>query len=193
MDDQHLQVVALVKEHGYRKLAAPVELASGQLSADYVDGKRAVAAASALRFVGEAMIEVAREWGVSFTAAGGLTMGADPFAISVALLANCNWFSVRKAPKERGLGKWIEGADLGPKDRVLLVDDVVTLGGSIMKAFDRVEETGATVVGVVAMVDRGDTAAEVFAAKRVPYRALVTYRDLEIEPVNGPQFAGNAR
>jgi orotate phosphoribosyltransferase len=74
---------------------------------------------------------------------------------------------------------------------VLLVDDVVTSGGSIMQAYERVIATGATVTGVIPMVDRGDAGAERFRQVGVPYAALVTYHDLEIEPV-GQALAGTA-
>jgi len=110
-------------------------------------------------------------------------MGADALAHGVAVLQDCCWFSVRKEPKLRGLKQWIEGAWLNKTDTVLLVDDVVTTGGSMLTAYDKVRATGAVIVGAIAMVDRGDQAARMFAERGVPYTALVTYRDLSIEPV----------
>jgi orotate phosphoribosyltransferase len=67
--------------------------------------------------------------------------------------------------------------------RVLLVDDVISTGGSTEKAYERVTAAGAVVTGVIPMVDRGDVATKRFAARGVPFAALVTYRDLGIEPV----------
>jgi orotate phosphoribosyltransferase len=95
------------------------------------------------------------------------------------------WFSVRKEPKSRGLEQFIEGFRLGdhPGTRVLLVEDVVSTGGSVRKAYDKVVEAGAVVAGVIPMVDRGEVATRVFADLHVPYRPLVTYRDLGIEPI----------
>ena len=72
---------------------------------------------------------------------------------------------------------------MNPGTRVLLVDDVISTGGSTEIAFDRVTAVGAVVTGVIPMVDRGDVAAERFAKRNVPFAALVTYRDLGIEPV----------
>ena len=112
-------------------------------------------------------------------------MGADPLAHGIALVTGVMWFSVRKEPKRRGREQWIEGARLSSRDRVLLVDDVVTSGGSIMKAYEQVRDVGASVTGVIPMVDRGDVAQELFRQVGVPYAPLITYRDLNIERVGG--------
>jgi orotate phosphoribosyltransferase len=112
-------------------------------------------------------------------------MGADALAHGVALLSGCEWFSVRKKPKPYGREQWIEGARLRAEARVLLVDDVVTTGGSIVEAYERVVAVNAHVVGVIPMVDRGNAAALRFAELGVPYAPLVTYHDLGIEPVGG--------
>jgi orotate phosphoribosyltransferase len=187
-EDLRRRVVNLVHERGYVRREHPFKLASGELSQDYVDGKRAVDGGPQLRLVSEAVIAAAADVGAEFEAVGGLTMGADALAHGVALIHGCRWFSVRKEPKPRGHEQWIEGAHLQQDERVLLVDDVVTTGGSILKAHAQVKVTGAVISGVVAMVDRGDTVAKVFAELSVPYAALVTYRDLGIEPV-GPSNA----
>jgi orotate phosphoribosyltransferase len=113
-------------------------------------------------------------------------MGADPLAHGIVLVdERLGWFSVRKEPKQRGLSRWIEGSRVGPGDRVLLVDDVVTTGGSIQQAYDHVVEAGASVVGAMPVLDRGDLAGLFFAERGVPFQALLTYQDLGIEPV-GP-------
>ena len=162
--------------------------ASGQLSHDYIDGKFAVDSGARLRLTCEAAIETAHELGIAFDAVGGLTMGADALAHGISMIADCIWFSVRKEIKPRGRQQWIEGGRLESGRQVLLVDDVVTTGGSILKAYDRVVETGAAVVGVIAMVDRGDAGQLLFAERHVPYTALVTYHDLGIESVSGPSL-----
>ena len=112
-------------------------------------------------------------------------MGADQFAHVVAVLARSEWFVVRKEPKGRGTDKLVEGARVGPGTRVLLVDDVVTTGGSIRKAYEAIVALGATVVAAATLVDRGDVAARFFAERAVPYAPVVTYRDLGIEPLRG--------
>jgi orotate phosphoribosyltransferase len=110
-------------------------------------------------------------------------MGADPLAHGVAMVTGKAWFSVRKEQKQRGREQWVEGTRLAAGTRVLLVDDVISTGGSTEKAYERVTAVGAVVTGVIPMVDRGDIAAKRFAARGVPFVALITYSDLGIEPV----------
>jgi orotate phosphoribosyltransferase len=177
------QVVEIIRARGLRRLPEPVVLASGQLSRDFVDVKVALAAGGDLRIACEAVIEGVA--GVDYDAIGGLTMGADQFAHGVAVLDGKDWFVVRKEPKGRGTNKLVEGAAVGEGTRVVLVDDVVTTGGSIQKAYDVITSLGATVVAAVTVVDRGEVAGRFFADKDITYVPLVTYRDLAIDPVGG--------
>ena len=176
-------LIEIVRQRGLLQLPEPVVLASGELSRDFVDVKAALARGDDLRVACEAMIETVGS--VDFDTVGGLTMGADKFAHVVAVLANKEWFVVRKEPKGRGTDKLVEGATIGPGTRVLLVEDAVTTGGSIEKAFGVVTGLGAEVVAAVTLVDRGDVAAGFFEKAGVPYFPVVTYRDLGIEPVGG--------
>jgi orotate phosphoribosyltransferase len=174
----------LIKTHGYKQRDEPFKLASGQFSHDYIDGKLAIDTGSRLQVVSRAMIELARQQTMDFTDVGGLTMGADPLAHGIAIVADVGWFSVRKEPKPRGREQWIEGSQLDHGHRVLLVDDVVTTGGSIVLAYHRVVETGAQVVGVISMVDRGEVARRRFEDLGVSYAPLITYKDIGIAPVD---------
>jgi len=182
-------VVAIVKAHGLEYRKEPFTLASGEQSHDYMDGKKALAAGRHLRIACQAIIELAHNVGAEFDAVGGLTLGADAFATGVALLTDKKWFVVRKKAKEHGKGRRIEGANLGPGVRVLLVDDVVTTGGSILEALGVVTATGATITLAVTLVDRGDVAAERFADLGVAYHPLITYGDLGIQPVGRSRTA----
>jgi orotate phosphoribosyltransferase len=164
-------------------LPEPVRLASGQMSLDFVDAKLAVDDPDDLDLVGQAMTAAAHDAGVAFDAVGGLVLGAVPFTFAVAQAARCQWFLIRKEPKGRGTNRWAEGARIGPGRRVMLVDDVITTGGSIQLAHERVLETGAEVVFATTLVDRGDKAAAFFEAAGVPYVPMLTYQDLGIEPV----------
>lgn len=175
------QVVEIVRAHGLLRLPEPIQLASGEFSRDFIDGKAALARGEDLEVACRALIELVGP--LEFDAVGGLTMGADQFAHVVAVLARKEWFVVRKEPKQRGTNKLVEGATVGSDTRVLLVDDVVTTGGSIRRAYEAIKGLGATVVGAVTLVDRGEVAREFFASRAVPYFALVTYEDLGIEPV----------
>lgn len=173
----------LVRTRGYERRDEPFKLASGQLSHDYIDGKYAVDTGERLTTVSKAVADLAALNGIEFDAVGGLTMGADPLAHGVAMVTGKAWFSVRKEQKSRGREQWIEGTRLQPGTRVLLVDDVISTGGSTELALERIAPLGVVVAGVIPMVDRGDVAARRFAARNVPFVALVSYRDLGIEPV----------
>lgn len=187
MSDLREQVIEIVREYGLRHLDEPIQLASGEWSSDFIDGKEAFANGSRLRVACEGLLEGARLIGAQFDAVGGLTMGADQFSHGMAIVAGCDWFSVRKVEKGRGTNKLIEGTPLRPGVRVLLVDDVVTMGGSIRKAYEAIKTTGAVVVGAVTVVDRSDIAADFFGGEAVPYYALVPYGLLGIERVAGGQ------
>jgi orotate phosphoribosyltransferase len=177
------QLVRIVAEQGLQRLPEPVELASGELSSEFVDGKQALADGADLELACRAMLEELSAHGIDFDAVGGLTMGADAFSHVLAVLARCRWFTVRKTPKGRGTNRLVEGARVGEGDRVVLIDDVVTTGGSIQQALAAVRETGADVVAALTLVDRGEVAKAFFAAEGIPYVALVTYVDLGIPPV----------
>jgi len=178
-------VVRLLRERGYVRRDEAFQLSSGEWSHDYVDGKRALAAGADLRAAAEAIVELAAEEGVAYQAVGGLTMGADPLSHAIAVVSGASWFSVRKEAKGHGRQRQIEGAVVGPGTPVLLIEDVVTTGGSIFQALDAVEQAGARVVMATTLVDRGTVAADRFAARNVRYRALATYADLEIVPIGG--------
>jgi orotate phosphoribosyltransferase len=173
----------LIRTRGYEHRDEPFKLASGQLSHDYIDGKYAVDTGERLTVVSHAVAALAADNGIEFDAVGGLTMGADPLAHGVAMVTGKAWFSVRKEQKQRGREQWVEGTRLTQGTRVLLVDDVISTGGSTALAFDRIAPLGVVVTGVIPMVDRGDVAATLFAERDVPFVALVTYRDLGIEPI----------
>ena len=180
------QLIQVLIEKGLRKFDEPIQLASGEWSSDFLDGKEALQTWRDLSLAGRAIFETVRDAGVEFDAVGGLTLGADALSVAVAAAADSSWFIVRKEPKGRGTGRSIEGTQLAAHHRVLLVDDVVTTGGSILKACDIVtREAGSAIVGAVTLVDRGEQAAPKFAELGVPYFPMATYADLGIVPVGG--------
>lgn len=185
MPDMRSAVVRLILDKGYIRREEPFRLSSGEMSHDYVDGKKAISLGRDLRLVAQAVLDLAAAEGVDFEAVGGLTMGADPLAHAVAVLADKRWFAVRKETKQHGKQRSIEGAELASGERVLLVDDVITTGASSLKALDAIEEAGAEVVLATCIVDRGKLASDAFAERGVPFRPLATYEDLGIDPVGG--------
>ena len=163
-----------------------MQLACGAMSRDFIDGKEAFAAWQDLEVACGAIVEAVGAAGIEFDAAGGPTLGADALAVGIAAVSNKRWFIVRKQQKGRGTRRRIEGLQIGRGDRVLLVEDVVTTGGSILDALDAVRRTGAEVVAAVTLADRGDTATHAFADLGVPYYPMATYADLGIDPVVPP-------
>lgn len=181
-DTRH-QAIEIVKQKGLRRLPEPVTLASGAMTDVFVDGKLAVSHFDDLEVASRAIVDMVRLGGVDFDAVGGPTLGADALTIGIAGVARCRWFFVRKQPKGRGTNQMVEGARLGPGDRCLVVEDAITTGGSLLKAVDAIEATGATCVAVATLIDRGDTARPLIEARKMAYFPVATYRDLEIDPV----------
>jgi orotate phosphoribosyltransferase len=181
--DLQTQVRSLILQFGYERREEPFRLSSGDWSRDYIDGKRALADGHRLALAADCLLAIASELGVGFDAVGGLTMGADPLAHAAAIASGKEWFAVRKEPKPHGRQRLIEGAELRADTRVLLVDDVVTTGTSVFKALTAINESGARVVLVITLVDRGTTAARRLNDEGIPYVPIATYRDLGIDPV----------
>jgi orotate phosphoribosyltransferase len=171
-------LLAELREHAL--VIGEVTLSSGHTAQYYVDAKRALLRPAAFRAVGDLIAEEAVKRGAS--AVGGMTMGADPLAsaaIGSSAGAGLVGFFVRKEKKQHGLQRWIEGPVLEPGTRCLVVEDVVTTGGSTVRAIERILEEGHEVAGVLSVVDRlagGDVAIEEIAA--APYRPLVTIDEL---------------
>lgn len=177
---QRQSLAQLVLATGYERREEPFQLTSGGWSHDYVDGKYAIATGSALRQASQAVVDLL---GDSFDSVGGPTMGADALAHGVAMVAGCSWFSVRKEAKGHGRGAWVEGARLKPGDTVVMVEDVVSTGASLLRAADKVRELGAEVVAATALLDRSPAVAERFGQAGVRWAPLLTWVDLGIEPL----------
>jgi orotate phosphoribosyltransferase len=170
----------LVRQQGYEFRDPPFQLTSGGWSHDYVDGKHAMATGAGLRKASQAVIDVIA---CPFDAVGGPTMGADALAHGVALLSGAAWFSVRKEPKGHGRGAWIEGTRLEPGNRVVVVEDVVSTGASLLRAVDRIRELGVKVVAATALLDRSPAVGERLAAAGIDWHPLLTWVDLGIAPL----------
>ena len=169
-------LVAELREHAL--ILGEVTLTSGAVAQYYVDSKRAIMLPAGFAALGELVAARAAELGA--TAVGGMTMGADPVACSaLAAGADVKAFFVRKEAKQHGLARRIEGPLLEPGERCLVVEDVVTTGGSTVRAIEAVLDGGHEVVGVVSVLDRlagGGEAIE--AAAGAPYFALATIDDV---------------
>ena len=171
------RLVAELRQHAL--VIGEVTLTSGAKAQYLVDAKRAILRPAGFRALSELVADRARAVGA--TAVGGLTMGADPIACAaLAGGADVKAFFVRKEAKPHGLSRRIEGPDLAPNDRCLVLEDVVTTGGSTIRAIDAVREEGHDVCGVVAICDRLAGGAEAIreAIGEAPYEALCTIDDV---------------
>jgi orotate phosphoribosyltransferase len=174
--DARATLIEELREHAL--VIGDITLTSGAKAKYYIDAKRAILLPAAFRALGQLVAAEAERLGA--TAVGGTTMGADPIACAaLAGGADVKAFFVRKERKEHGLQRWVEGPLLDPGERCLVVEDVVTTGGSTMHALERLREDGREVVGVVSVLDRlagGGPAIE--AAAGAPYVALTTIDDV---------------
>ncbi len=169
-------LVTELREHAL--VIGDVTLTSGQKASYYVDAKRAILLPRGFLALGELVAALAKE--IHATAVGGMTMGADPVACA-ALAAGFDGkaFFVRKDRKEHGLQRWVEGPLLEPDEKCLIVEDVVTTGGSTVQAIERVREEGFEIVGVACVLDRlAGGGAAIEAAAGVPLTALATIDDV---------------
>ena len=176
------KLVDIVYKTSYEYRDEPFKLASGSLSNHYVDCKRALSYAEARLLLGELMLDAAGN--IEFDAVGGLELGAYPIGVAVSDAAHriqqrdVRSFIIRKAPKSHGMQKLVEGS-VFPDDKVLIVDDVITRGDSIIKAIHSSRQEGFTVVGVVAIVDRKqDDGRKNIQDEGVWVRAIMTLDDL---------------
>ena len=176
MSDARARLVAELREHAL--VVGRVTLTSGAQAEYYVDAKRAILRPPGFRALAELVAGLCAELGA--TAAGGLTMGADPVACAaLAGGADVKAFFVRKESKAHGLQRRVEGPLLDAGDRCLVVEDVVTSGGSTLTAIEALRAEGREVVGVTAVLDRlAGGGARIAAAAGAPYRPLTTIDDV---------------
>ena len=159
-------------------------LSSGGRSDYYIDCRTTTLDARGAQLTGQVFLEEIQRRGWKADAIGGLTMGADPIVVAVAVTSgSLNGFLVRKAEKQHGTGQRIEGFR-GKGARVVIVDDVCTTGGSTIDAIAAAREFGFQVVGVMCLVEReeaGGRANVVSAAAPAPFVAVFTANDVRRE------------
>ncbi len=154
-------------------------LASGKKSDFYIDGKQVTLDSHGLLLVGKVIL--CQLQGIHADAIGGPTLGADPIAAAVALLSSqtgrpLKAFIVRKNAKDHGMQKMIEGPQINEGDRVVMVEDVITTGGSVLTAIKEIEKLKAVVIKVICLVDRNQGAADLLAPYH--YAPIFTLKEL---------------
>ena len=187
--DEYASALARARERLVEELRAhalvigEVTLTSGARAAYYVDAKRAILRPEGFAPLAALLAAQVAEW--CGTAVGGMTMGADPLACAaLAGGAQAKAFFVRKEAKDHGLQRRIEGPPLLPEDRCVVVEDVVTTGGSTLAAIAALQEAGREICGVVSVLDRlAGGGAAIGRAAGAPYVALATID--EVYPERG--------
>jgi orotate phosphoribosyltransferase len=160
-----------------------VTLASGRESDFYIDCKRTALTAEGHVLIGRLLFDRVRRIQPLVRGVGGLTLGADPIGSAIALTsflegAPVDSFIVRKEPKGHGTGQWIEGRKTIPDgSRVIVLEDVVTTGGSALKAIERCRAEKLEPVACLALVDRAEGGREAIEAQGVPLQSLFTRKD----------------
>lgn len=180
------RLIALLQRDALR--LGTFTLASGRTSHYYVDGRKVTLSAEGAALIGAGVLD--RLGGLPDVAAvGGLTLGADPIVGATLAVAGARGrselkgFLVRKEAKAHGTGQLVEGP-LEPGATVVIVDDVATTGGSSLQAVAAVEALGCKVACVIVVLDRLEGAAAAFEAKGLAFEALLTIRDLGVEPLS---------
>jgi orotate phosphoribosyltransferase len=174
------ELIRMLAQKSFKYSEEPVfKLVSGSTSRFYVNCKPTTLSSRGMFLIGHLIFEMIKNLDVR--GIGGMTFGADPIAIATAFASGIkgnpiNAFSIRKDQKDHGIIKWVEG-DMAVGDRVVIVDDVATTGGSTLKAIARAQSEGLTVVKAIILVDRQEGGLEAIQ-RHVDACAVVTREDL---------------
>jgi orotate phosphoribosyltransferase len=179
-EPMHAELVRLLRTRSFRR--GEFTLASGRTSPYYVDARPTTMSARGLFVVGQLGLRAIRGAGWDATLIGGLTLGADPVAYAVARASLdapplLDAFTVRKAAKQHGTGRRIEGV-FAAGARVVIAEDVITTGSSALEAVHAVREAGGIVAGILAVVDREEGGRDALEHAGIPVTALVLLSEL---------------
>ena len=175
------RLLQLVRERAYKD-GIDIVLASGKRSTFYINGKKVSLHPEGLWLIAKLLLEKLKQY-PGITAVGGLTLGADPLATATSVASflagrPLHAFIVRKEPKGHGTKKWIEGdAVVVPGTPVAILEDVITTGGSTLRAIERARSHGLEVRGVIALVDRDEEGGGEAVSREAPLRSLFHRRD----------------
>jgi orotate phosphoribosyltransferase len=177
-------LVALVR-HKALKFGS-FTLASGKKATYYLDGKQVTLDPNGARLIAEGLLDLLQGRGPMPAAVGGMSIGADPITAAVVTMSAVRGtpilgFMVRKEPKGHGTNQYLEGP-VQPGMNAVIVEDVVTTGGSSLAAIDRAEKFGLAIVGVLAVIDRMEGGSDAFARKGYWFSSLLDIRDFGIAP-----------
>lgn len=176
------QLIEMIRELSYQK--KNITLASGRQSDFYIDMKNTLFHPQGINWVAQLILEQLKDQEGQLKAVGGLTMGADPISTAVSM-ASVSWksplfcFYIRKEPKSHGTQQWVEGLkNLKAGDEVIILEDVVTSGGSSIKAAERAELAGLKVKGILTCVDREEGGQETIQKAGYAFYRLVSKSEI---------------
>jgi orotate phosphoribosyltransferase len=179
------RLIDLIIQRTFRFTDKPTfKLASGKMSSYYFNCKPTTLNSEGMYLIGNLLhdhIKNRTSWKKA-KAVGGLTLGADPISNAIAYTfylkgEQVESFVVRKEPKKHGTMLWVEG-NVGKGDNVIIIEDVITTGGSTIKAIDRAKKCGLNVLGVIVLIDRQEGGKEKIEAKGVKVEALLTREEI---------------
>ena len=176
----HDRLLLLLAERSARR--GHFTLASGRQSTLYIDARLTTMSPDGLALIGPLALDLLGQTSWNVSAIGGLTLGADPVSYAIAYASASTdhplrAFTIRKEVKSHGTGKLIEGP-FREGDRVAVIEDVITTGGSALRAVDAIRAAGGFVAGVLALVDREEGGREAILAAGLPVVTLVQARDI---------------
>jgi orotate phosphoribosyltransferase len=182
---EHQQLIALLKARSVRH--GRFTLSSGKPSDLYIDVRLTSMSPDGLGIIGPLVIKTIRHAGWTADSIGGMTLGADPIAYAASYASNfapppIRAFTVRKEAKTHGTAKRIEGPFLAG-DIVVIIEDVITTGGSALQAIDVVSQKGGRIAGVLSVVDREEGGRQVLESKGYQVISLVSASELRTSPL----------
>lgn len=175
------ELIQLLCRKSFKYSEEPVfKLVSGKRSQFYVNCKPTALSPRGMYLIGHLMFDAVKE--LDAAGIGGMTFGADPMAVATAFVSALKQqpmsaFSIRKTQKDHGIAKWIEG-DLSPGQRVVIIDDVATTGGSTIQAIERAQAEGLVVVKALVLVDRQEGGLENIQKHVSDVSAIITRDEL---------------
>jgi len=187
------ELISILCKKSFKYSDTPIfKLVSGEMSRFYVNCKPTTLNPRGMFLVGHMMFDEIKN--LDLAGVGGLTFGADPIAVATAFVSEMkqqpvNAFSIRKEQKDHGIIKWVEG-DLQPGDRVAILEDVVTTGGSTIKAIKRAESEGLIVVKVVTLIDRQEGGIEKIKNHIESVSSIITRDELIHQHKTSPYVSG---
>lgn len=179
--DERNRLLALLRTKSYR--AGQVVLSSGKVSDFYIDCKQTSLSAEGALLAGRLFFQLIRKHFPEARAVGGPTLGADPLVSAVSVVSMLEGhpldaFIIRKEPKEHGTSAWIEGMkNLSEDQSVVLLEDVITTGGSTLRSIQRACDAKLKVIGVCVLVDRNEGGKDAIEAKRIPCLSIYNRSD----------------